>query len=550
MKTKGSSYVLGVAVALLTILFACAPAPQSPSERDAATEEPVQVKAAANEMPSVAGKTSSLPSYSQPSTLPVRFQSPSYSLAEAKDAADAFGIDEDFVVKVGADISSATGPVLLRDILKKLASLKKMNVSWASDVDQYSYVDVDIRSNDDFFKAIDDLLRQRDYFHEVQGNTIVVKYKETKKFHLAMPFTKSAYTANVGSNVTDTSQSTLNSTGYEFDIWDNITKNLDLVLNIWEEAASQPPPTATTGKTAAASDKNAAATPSPAKISRPQSSKGFYTIDKPIGLITVTAPRRIINKVETYLNSLKEEVYKQISIEAKILEVTVTNESKVGIDWDSLLNNSSFNFTMAYGSSNINQPLGASQDRSFTIGTKNFSLLVSAIEKQGMTKVLANPRITVLNGQPALINAGKNVTFIDKVTTTVDEGITSTDVTTATRSSGIVMSIVATVLEDDEIILNLTPVTSLLEEPIVYKDFGDASVGLPVTKIREMSTLVRVKKGEMLVVGGLIDSVDDGKDSNVPMLGKLPLIGKYLFSLDTKLKNRKELVILLKPEII
>jgi general secretion pathway protein D/MSHA biogenesis protein MshL len=534
-------------VFLLAILFACAPAKRSLSEGDAAIEEPGQVKAAASEASFAPPSTATLPGIAQPTTLPVRFQSPSYTLNETEDAVDTFGVDEDFVVKVGADISSSTGAVMLRDILKKVAALKKMNISWASDVDQYSYVDVDIRANDDFFKAIDNLLRQRDYFHEVQGNTIVVQYKETKRFHLAMPFTKSTYSSSVGANVSDTSQTKLESNGNEFDIWDNIRKNLDQVLNIWEESASKAPqPTANAGGDAG--DKKAGGT-APVQASQPQSAKGFYTIDKPVGLITVTAPRRIIKKVENYLDNLKSELYKQISIEAKILEVSISNEREVGIDWEALLNSSPFTFNMAFGSSSISQPLGPSGSRSFTINAKSFTTLISAIEKQGKTRTLANPKISVMNGQPALINVGKNVTYIDKVTTTVSEGIVSTDVSTANTTSGIVMSVVPTVLEDGEIILNLTPVTSQLEEPIVYRDFGTSTVGLPVVNVREMSTIVRVKKGEMLVVGGLIDSTDDGKDANVPMLGKLPLFGK-LFSLDSKIKLRKELVILLKPEII
>lgn len=540
MKINSSRYVLGMTVFLLAILFACAPAKQAPADRDAQVEETEQLKAKAGVTADIADSYR-MPSGADPTALPVRFQSPSYTLADSSEAVDAFGIDEDFVVKVGADITS-TGPVMLRDILKRLAALKKMNISWASDVDQYSYVDVDIRANDDFFKAIDNLLRQRDYFHEVEENTIVVKYKETKRFHLAMPFTKSTYASSVGANVSDTSQTSLNSTGNEFDIWDNIRRNLDQVMNIWEEAASAAPPP---GATTSGKDGESAPTPQ----SRPQSSKGFYTIDKPVGLITVTAPRRIINKIEEYLNNLKEDLYKQISIEAKILEVSVENEREVGIDWESLLNSSPFTFNMEFGPITFDQPLGPSDSRSFTLNAKSFTTLVSAIEKQGKTRVLANPRISVMNGQPALINVGKNVTYIDKVTTTVEEGVVKTDVTTDNRTSGVVMSIVPTILGDDEIVLTLAPVTSQLEEPIEYRDFGDSTVGLPVTNVREMSTIVRIRKGEMLVVGGLIDSTDDGSDANVPMLSKIPLLGK-LFSLESKVKLRKELVILLKPEII
>jgi general secretion pathway protein D/MSHA biogenesis protein MshL len=483
-----------------------------------------------------------------PTSLPVRFQTPTYTLAEGTDPGSTLDADGDFIVKVGADISSSTGAVVLRDIMKKLAALKNMNISWASDVDQYSYVDVDIRANDDFFKAIDNLLRQRDYFHEVQGSTIVVKYKETRKFHLAMPFIASTYASSVGANVTATSNTTLSSAGNDpFDVWDNIRMNLDQVLNIWEEASSsEPPPDAE--PTEEEGDEEPA---EPIRVSRPQSAKGYYTIDKPIGLITVTAPRRIVEKVESYLNNLKEELYKQVNIEAKIIEVSISNSRDVGINWENLLNGvaSQIGISTSIGSSTVNQPFGPKGNRSFTIAAPNFNVIVNALEQQGKTKVLANPRISVMNGQPALINVGKNVTYIDKVEVTIDEGIVTQEVTTAEASSGIVMSVVPTIMGKDEIILNLTPVTSQLEEPILYETFGQGKIGLPVINVREMSTLVRIKKGEMLVVGGLIDSIEDGEDTDVPLLGKLPIVGR-LFSHDSKSIARKELVVLLRPNII
>ena len=75
-------------------------------------------------------------------SLPVRFQKPSYLIKGTSLAEDAADVDEELTLKVGADITTTAGPVTLRDIMKRLASLHNMNVSWASDVDQYVYVDV------------------------------------------------------------------------------------------------------------------------------------------------------------------------------------------------------------------------------------------------------------------------------------------------------------------------------------------------------------------------------------------------------------------------
>lgn len=555
MKTYRKFFGRCLILVLLGIMYACASSQPPPT-----TERETAPSPAEQQMRAVAAEQRATPGTFRaeaPTSLPVRFQSPAYAVKGSEEFGTTAGEEDQFSVKVGADISSRTGPVPLRDILKRLALLKNMNISWASDVDQYASVDVDIRAEDDFFNAIENLLRQRDYFHVVQGNTIVVKYKETRKFHVAMPFTASNYASGVGGDVLGSQgganikgRMEITSDGNTFDIWENIRTNLDKVLNIWEETKVETAPLPVTaetgdGETAQAEKKAAAA----AALSRPaQSSKGYYTIDRPIGLITVTAPRPLLEKVESYLNNLKTELYKQISIEAKILEVMVSDETRTGIDWEQLLSNSAFDFNMSFGNIDATNPFG--DNRVFTLGAKGFTLFLNAIKKQGRTKVLANPKLSVMNGQPALINVGENVTYIDSVTSTVDEGVITYSVKTSSVMSGLGLSVIPTLMENDDVILSLTPITSQLEEPIEYRTFGGQNqVGLPRVNIREMTTLVRIKNGEMLVVGGLIDSTDDKDESAVPLLSKLPLVN-WLFKNDVELNNRTELIILLQPKVI
>ncbi len=148
----------------------------------------------------------------EPLTLPVEYQSPSFMVGKESQK-EQQEEEATTAMKVGASIRSTHGPQPLWDIMKRLAALKQMNVSWASDVDQNSLVDVDISANEDYFTAIDNLLRQVDYYHEVQGNTIVVKYKETRRFHIAMPFTKQNYKTGTGGNVLGGDTSTSNVDG-------------------------------------------------------------------------------------------------------------------------------------------------------------------------------------------------------------------------------------------------------------------------------------------------------------------------------------------------
>lgn len=310
------------------------------NQQQAVTEEPLAP-------PAEQQAAAQMPDFKKaPATLPVMYQNPAYMVdSDVED--ELFSGDQDSILKVGATIKSTRGPQPLWDILKRIASLKKMNVSWASDVDQNVLVDVDISANDDFYAAIDNLLRQVDYFHEMQGNTIVVKYKEVKQFRIAMPFVKSDYTTGTGGNVLGSNDASSNIDGTielksednSFDIWENIQANMDTIISLWNTEAVTPE---------AAPDETAEAPEAPADTPqqatrRVSSGDVAYIIDKPVGIITVTAPRPLLNELQNYFDSLSKELYKQIAIEAKIIEVQLTDNSYLGLDWSRVLRN--FNVT-------------------------------------------------------------------------------------------------------------------------------------------------------------------------------------------------------------
>ncbi len=555
-------------------------------------------------------------------TLPVRYQSPTYMVGkQTKEELDM--ATDDVALKVGAKITSTVGPQPLISILKQLANLKEMNVSWASDVDQTVLVDVDISANDDFFHAIDNLLRQVDYFHEIQGNTIIVKHKETKRYHVAMPFTKHTYETATGGNMLGSEETAsniegtirLDSRGNEFDIWKNIDDNLNQILEVWKteavttikEEGSENTDSLNEESDAKSSETTSSNTLTKATRQRSQNTNTFF-IDKPVGVITVTAPRPMQERIANYLDKLKKELYRQISIEAKIIEVQLSDHTSIGLNWNLILQNLSFGAQLTFdrtrsdgttdiksqnststvtadrnrgrtydymqsdsltgdsgsvnrgsessieSASNVTVSIADTITKSFggTIGlaTFNFDDFLNVLEEQGKTTILSNPKLSVLNGQPALISVGRNVTYIDSVESNVSEaGIITYTFNTERVLSGVGMSLTANIHNGNKVILNLVPVVSQLEEPIEYRYIGTGQVGLPVINVREMSTTVTVNDGEMLVIGGLIRSTKDKDGTFMPVLGKIPLI-RYLFGYEEKTIDKKELIILLRPKII
>ncbi len=548
-------------------LFACTP---TASDSDVTSAEGVKPGAAP-----VAPVTRDM----TPPALPVQYQKPAYTV-DSPSKHELNSQADDAVLKTGVRISS-TKKVALRDIMKPLANQKRLNISWSSDVNQDALVDVDIKADDDFYKAIDNILRQVDYFYELQGSTIVIKYRETKQFHIAMPFNKQVFTTGTGGNVlggdiggdgiAKNIEGTIKlvSEKNEFDIWNNITANLESILKIEHtkkitslknEGAPE-----TAGKNSSAgsnpkdSSKQGAASQ---EVEVTGGAENYYMIDKPVGMITVTAPRPIIEKIAAYFTSLEKEIYKQISIEAKIIEVILVDNSSMGINWDSVLKNFQVTGSVGFGNNGTifswNPTTGQTSNprivSNVSIDTLDFSAFLNALKTQGNTKVLSNPKLSVLNGQPAMISVGKNITYIESIEVDVDTNTLTRTYTSTSANilSGVGMGLTATILNDNEIILNLVPVTAELQgDTIEYRPIGDSGgeVGLPVVNIREMSTTVRVKNGDMLVIGGLISDLNENDDNFAPVVGDIPLV-KYLFGHSEKVKEKRELIILLKPHII
>ena len=565
MKMKSSKLVFNLFALLMIFLVSCV-------NQETTTSPPNDAKAAPDPVLTETKQP-------DPVQLPVRFQSPGY-YATDESGADVLGQEtEEFEIKVGANISSTRGPQPLWDILKRVANLKGMSVSWASDVDQNVLVDVDISADDNFFEAIDNMLRQVDYFHEIQGNTIIVKYRETRRFQISIPFMKGTYDSNIGGNfLTDRDAATgtegtvkVVSTGNEFDVWQNITSNLDIIMREWRTQQTEQ----TEVKKAAETDQTQTeGTEETVQQATRQVSLGssYYTIDKSVGLITVTAPRPLLEKVQYYIDNLRKELYRQVVIEAKIIEVFLQDNSKIGIDWSLVLKDFDLDGLVEFGTGGLlgqvwpwsateNQKAGANYPASYpdsfvykvSMSAAPFTVFLNALNEQGDATVLANPKLTVLNGQPALLSVGRDVAYIKEVSTDVNNETGTVTYTAETDSvvEGIAFGVMASILDEDSVVLHLTPITTdIVDGEIQYREFADGlEVGLPQVQIREMSTMVQVNNGEMLIIGGLIDSIEGKTGEFAPVVGNIPFI-RYLFGVEEKRMEKRELVILLTPKII
>ena len=225
----------------------------------------------------------------------------------------------------------------------------------------------------------------------------------------------------------------------------------------------------------------------------------FFVIDKSIGVITVTAKPVILKNVEDYINNLKKQLYQQIAIEAKIIEVYLQDNSKIGLDWSTILKDFAVTGTTSFGTNGQVYPSSGSFISKVSINPVNFTVLLNALNEQGDTRVLANPKLTVLNGQPAIISVGKDIAYVKTVSKEVDSDTNQTTYTAEVDNvvQGIALGVMASVLDGKKIILHLTPITTDVEDldsngNIKMTSFGEDALqlGLPKVKVRQMSTMV------------------------------------------------------------
>jgi MSHA type pilus biogenesis protein MshL len=530
---------------------------------------------------------------------------PSFTVEDVQVKESKLGLPE---LKVGANIESQSGKVVLRDIVKGLAKLKDFNVSWNQDANQNALVDVDIKAEDDFWVALDNVLRQLDYFFEFKNDTLIIGYKQTKTYQLSMPNVSYSFTSAVGGNMLgggtatdnlgEVSLATITEGGKDwagektiryvnrYDLWKKFRQNLDLILEIWEmenveratltSAAAMPSSQEAEEKQGQSQgEEKKTEVPSTAQSTSWVSlGKGSYTVDESLGIVTVNASPSLQKRVVNYIDTFKSWLYRQVSIQAHILEVELSEGSSRGIDWSQVFKAvergaALIRGNIEYGDQGnvyeVNYPepdLRAVTRHGLRLISKvylapaDFNIFVNALDEQGTTHVLSEPRLNLLNGSPGVLTVGKSVRYIREVTKNVDTSAGAATVTYTAETddilSGLAFSVVCNVLGDDEVVLYLTPVTSQLTEPIEHRKFGpnnELEVDLPEVQLRQMSTMAKVRDGDLLILGGLIDEFSTENSSEIPLLGKIPWI-KWAFRNEIKSKTRRELVVILRPHII
>lgn len=304
------------------------------------------------------------------------------------------------------------------------------------------------------------------------------------------------------------------------------------------------------------------------------------------GLVTIRAYPKELKAVREFLNQSESHLKRQVVLEARILEVALSEGYEQGVDWSGLTASWGGNkgiptvaqpiltapgsapaYNLLNGAGSLGSSLvGAANPifkaigggAGFTITDGNFNVAVNLLKTQGDVNTLSSPRVTATNNQKAVIKVGTDEYFVTNASTTIttnSSGVSdkTPNVELTPFFSGIALDVTPQIDEEGKVLLHIHPSVIDTEEQNKVIDMGTTGgkLELPLARssIRESDTVVQANNGDIIVIGGLMKTDKQEIVSKVPLLGDIPWVGEA-FTNRRESTKKVELVILLKPTVV
>ncbi len=306
------------------------------------------------------------------------------------------------------------------------------------------------------------------------------------------------------------------------------------------------------------------------------------------GLVVVRAMPSELRMVEKFIHQTQRNVQRQVILEAKIIEVELSERFQAGINWSALAQSGSNQGLISHvgggsvfdvnqnglGYSNLKgnsgdlnpaspTPVNGSLTSAFggvftfalSLGT-SFSAFLELLKGQGNVQVLSSPKVSTLNNTKAVIKVGQEEFFVTNVysNTALTSGATTTgnNVELTPFFSGVVLDVVPQISDTGRVTLFIHPTISRVDEQeknVAVSATDQLTLPLAFSTVRESDTIINAQSGQVVVIGGLMQDKILDFETSVPFFGELPLVGE-LFRHKAQRKVKSELVILLKPVVV
>jgi type IV pilus assembly protein PilQ len=243
---------------------------------------------------------------------------------------------------------------------------------------------------------------------------------------------------------------------------------------------------------------------------------------------------------------------RSIMIEAKIVETTIDAESNLGVSWPTALTGTLSDNKASSSSSSTSTQSNASgtwdpNRGSWTWGKLSVGevqMILNMLETNGNSRLVSDPRITTLENHEAVFKF-QTIIPIQTINRFTEGSSTSDIVTFQDEEVGISLRVVPRINEGGTLTLEVEPI---VEDILDYAGTGDNRK--PITASRTIHTTITVNDGESVALGGLLKETEIENIQRVPILGRIPLLGSWLFSSKSKEKSSTDLLILITPHIL
>ncbi len=310
------------------------------------------------------------------------------------------------------------------------------------------------------------------------------------------------------------------------------------------------------------------------------SEQGRSVVISPMsGVLVIRAMPEELKSVTAYLKASQISIERQVILEAKIIDVQLNDSYQSGVNWSAFKNSlnshvstgvgvpgSVLNPAAAGAASLLSNPLlnatpGASLLPSaaaagslfgLAFQTSNFAVLLNFLESQGDVHVLSSPRIATLNNQKAVLKVGTDAFFVTEIVggsaAAVGVPAVAPSIKMQPFFSGIALDVTPRIDENNEIILHIHPSVSAVSSVITTVNLGASagvvSIPLASSSVSETDSIVRARDGQIVAIGGLMRQESTNGESGLPGLSK------SIFGQTSRLNNKRELVILIKPTVV
>ena len=284
--------------------------------------------------------------------------------------------------------------------------------------------------------------------------------------------------------------------------------------------------------------------------------------NKETGVLIARATSRQHEKIQEFVDHVMSAAKRQVLIEATIVEVKLSDQYQQGIDWSrALLGAKGFALSQT-GTVGIAAATGALAISYINPTSKfgNIAASVQLLEKFGNVKVLSSPKLSVMNNQTASLKVADSKVYFTITSTTSAIGVTGTNgnivfpitytTTPHSVSVGLFMTVTPQISDSDTVTINIRPTITRING---YANDPNPSLlisnKIPEIQSREMESIIKIDSGQIAVMGGLIQEDIDKSTSEIPLLGRIPILGN-LFQNRNDSTTKTELVIFLRPIVI